>query len=65
MWHTVILTFRYYLRNKLGLPTSLPFCMFYTAATLVIIYLMNNIHFFHWLLNPITSLFPYKKGKTT
>ncbi len=65
IWHRFILTFLYYLNDKLGLPSSLPFCLFYTFATLAIIYLMSKIHFFHWLLNPITSLFPYKKGKTT
>ena len=61
MWHTVILTFRFYLRDKFGLPVSMPFCLLYTAITLAIVFMMSKLRFFHWMLNPFTSFLNLRK----
>ena len=56
MWHSVILSWRYNLRDFFNLPTTLPFCIIYAVVVLLIIYLLRKMTFFNWLLNPITSL---------
>lgn len=55
MYHSVILSWRYILRNTYHLPTSLLHCIIYTVIVLLVIWLMSKIKFFHWLLNPISS----------
>lgn len=55
MYHAVILSWRYILRDTFHLPTSFLHCILYTGIVLVAIWLMSKIKFFHWLLNPISS----------
>ena len=54
MYHSVILSWRYILRDEFHLPTNLFFCILYSIIVLGIIWLMTKWNFFHWLLNPIS-----------
>ena len=54
MWHSVILSWRYIIRDSFHIPTSFPFCVCYMVLVLFIIYLMSRITIFHWILNPIS-----------
>lgn len=56
MWHSVILSWRFYVRDSFNIPTTLPYCILYAVIVMGIIYLMNKMRFFHWFLNPITSI---------
>lgn len=55
MYHAIILSCRYLLRDSFNLPTSVLHCILYTAIVLAMIWLMSKIKIFHWLLNPISS----------
>ena len=63
MYHSVILSWRYILRDTYHLPTSFLHCILYSVVVLVIILLMSKIRFFHWLLNPICSTINIIKTK--
>lgn len=56
LYHSVILSWRYILRDDLGLPTNLLFCVIYSAIVMIIIWLCSKVKIFHWLLNPIHQL---------
>ena len=55
MYHSVILLWRFVLRDYFHLPTNLFFCFLYSIIVLGIILIINKVKFFHWLLNPISS----------
>lgn len=55
MWHSVILIWRFILRDAYALPTSFPYCVLYAMLVVAVIYLMSKVKVFHWLLNPITN----------
>ncbi len=56
MYHSIILSYRIVLRDEYHIPVSFPYCILYTIIVVSIIYLMNKIKFFHWLLNPLTPI---------
>lgn len=56
VYHSVILLWRFVLRDDYHIPVSFPYCILYTIIVLCIIYLMSKVRFFHWLLNPMTSI---------
>lgn len=55
IYHSVFLSWRYFLRDTYHIPTSFLYCILYSVFVLVVILLMSKIRFFHWLLNPISS----------
>lgn len=55
LYHSVILSWRFILRDELNLPTNLFYCILYTFVVLGLIWVMSKVKFFHWLLNPISS----------
>ena len=63
LYHSVILSWRYILRDTFHLPTSIIYCLVYFVVVLAVIWLMSKIRFFHWLLNPISSTINLIKKK--
>jgi len=61
MYHSVLLSWREILRDEFHNTISFPFCVFYSIIILCVIYLMSKMKFFHWLLNPVTSIIYNKK----
>ena len=61
MYHSVILKWRFVLRDEYHIPVSFLYCVLYTIIVLYIIYLMSKMKFFHWLINPVTSIIYNKK----
>ena len=55
LYHSVILSWRFIIRDEIHLPTNIFFCILYTAVVLGFIWIMSKVKFFHWLLNPISS----------
>lgn len=60
MYHSVILLWRFVLRDEFHLPSNLFFLVLYTVFVLGIIWLMSKVKFFHRLLNPISSTKKYR-----
>lgn len=60
MWHSIILSWRFIMRDTYALPTNFPFCMLYAIVVIAIVYFMSKVKVCHWLLNPLTP-FLYKK----
>lgn len=56
LYHSVILTWRYIIRDEFNLPTTLLWSIIYTAIVLCFILLINRVKLFHWLLNPVSSI---------
>ncbi len=56
MYHAVTLYWRFIFIDELNLPTNFPYWILYTVIVMGIIWLMSKVRFFHWLLNPISSL---------
>lgn len=63
MWHSVILSWRFIMRDAYALPVSFPYCLLYAILVIAIIYLMSKVKVFHWLLNPISNTMKDVFGK--
>ena len=56
MYHSVILSYRFVLRDEFHIPVSFPYCILYTIIVVSFIYFMSKIKFFHRLLNPLMPI---------
>lgn len=54
LYHSVILSWRFIIRDEFHLPSNLFFCILYTLFVLGVIWLMSKLRCLRWLLNPIS-----------
>ncbi|MBR4925014.1 MAG: acyltransferase family protein [Prevotella sp.] len=56
LYHSVILSWRFIIRDEFNLPTTLLWSILYTAVVLCTILLMSKIRLFHFILNPVSYI---------
>ena len=56
LYHSVILSWRFIIRDEFNLPTTLLWSILYTAVVLCTILLMSKIKLFHCILNPFSFI---------